>query len=488
MGTSKSQPNDWMTKDGTGKITTFADERGWCIQHADGQVEVIHAMSDVAESPAVAAAILSVTNPSGDYSLGAGAEVLFTVQWSEPVTVTGTPQIAFEENGAGVTADYDSTRSDANTSVFVFDVTAEGAIDTVTEAVQLNGGTIVGADAIAAVLDDAVFTNDTVASVAVTSGGSGYDETETITFDAPNKANSTATITTTDNAGAVDSVTLEDGGYGYEDGVIAIAGGTAGTVTATTVDGVITEIVLLAGGSGYTGATGVELDAPTLTVSTATGTVVFATTDVPTDEGIIAEVVLEDGGYGYASGTIAIDGGTAGTVTATVVDGVITEAVLLAGGSGYSGTTGVDLADPTIANATATFTTTETGGVLDTIAMVTGGYGYEAGTYPIPGGNADGTVTLTVVDGIVTVMTLVDAGTGYTAGVGLDFSAPTLVNSIATVTLKYKSGSVESITMTANGYGYDGLEEFTLEDPDGTDALLAFDGDYAQPTDANVVA
>lgn len=291
MGTSKSQPNDWMLKNGTGKITTFADERGWCIQHADGQIEVIHAMSDVAESPAVATTILSVVNPSGDYSLGAGAEVLFAVNWSEPVIVTGTPQISFEENNVGVTADYDSARSTSTQSVFVFDVTAEGAIDTITESVQLNSGTIIGADAVDASFS-LVFSADTVSDITVTTPGTGFDESETITIDAPNKANSTATITTTDAAGVVDSVVLEYGGYGYEAGTIVIAGGTSGTVTATVVDGVITAIVLLAGGTGYTGASGVELAVPTLTVTQATADLVFA-------DDAVSDVTMTEVGYGY---------------------------------------------------------------------------------------------------------------------------------------------------------------------------------------------
>jgi len=156
MGTSKTQPNDWMTKDGTGNITTFADERGWCIQHKNGQIEVLHCMSNVLETPAVAPYILAVINPAdGDYSVAAGDTITFTVNWSEPITVTGTPQIAFNENGVGAVADYDPALSDSNTMVFTYDVTTEGDIDTVVEAVQLNSGTIVGTDdgVTAAVLD-----------------------------------------------------------------------------------------------------------------------------------------------------------------------------------------------------------------------------------------------------------------------------------------------------------------------------------------------
>ena len=147
MGTSKSQPNDWMTKDGTGKISTFADERGWCIQHANGQIEVIHTMADITESPAVAPVISRVTNPrAGDYSVAAGGQVKFTISWTEPVIVTGTPQVQFNENGIGVAADFDPSLSSTNKSVFVYTVTTEGDVDTVVEAVSLNGGTIIAGD------------------------------------------------------------------------------------------------------------------------------------------------------------------------------------------------------------------------------------------------------------------------------------------------------------------------------------------------------
>lgn len=291
MGTSKSQPNDWMTKDGTGKINTFADERGWCIQHADGQIEVIHAVSGVAENPSNPADILGVTNPAdGVYSVG--DKLTFIVKWNEPVTVTGTPQITLDEDGVTVTADYVAGSSTATTSVFEYTTTTTGVVDNIVETIGLNSGSITDTSGNAQATATPVFSEGIVDSITLDYAGAGYDSEELVTIDAPSLVNSTATITTTDNAGVIDSVTLEDGGYGYETGTIAIAGGTGGTVTATVTDGVITELVLLGGGSGYTGASGVELAAPTLTVTQATA-------DTSWTDNTLTGFSITEAGYGY---------------------------------------------------------------------------------------------------------------------------------------------------------------------------------------------
>ena len=295
MGTSKSAPNDWMIKNGNGKMadSVFAGKGGWYVTHPNGQVELLHGMSGVAEVPPNAPNILSVINPdAGEYSIGAGDVLTFVIYWTEPVTITGTPQIGFNENDVAQTADYDPAQSTANKSVFTYDVAAAGDIDTVVSPIDLNSGTIEANDAVIATLTP-VFVDDTVDDVTINGGGTGYAGTETITFAAPSKSNSTATITTTDDAGALDSVVLEDGGYGYETALgVAVAGGTGGTVDIVAVDGVITEVTLNAGGSGYTGATGVLLATPTLTVTTATADLTFTST-------AISAVTMTENGYGY---------------------------------------------------------------------------------------------------------------------------------------------------------------------------------------------
>jgi len=291
MGTSKSQPNDWMTKDGTGKISTFADERGWCIQHANGQIEVIHTMAGVGENPANPADILAVTNPN-DGTYAVGDTLTFSVRWNEPVTVTGTPQITLNEDDVTVTADYVAGSSTNTLSVFEYTTTTTGVIDTIVETIGLNSGSIMDASGNIQATGTPTFIDGTVEGITLVNAGAGYDSNETVTIDAPTLTLSTATITTTETAGVIDTVVLEDGGYGYETGDIAIAGGNGGTVTVTATDGVIDGIELNTAGTGYTGGTGVELAAPTLVITQAT-----ADTDW-TDETLIGFTMTENG-FGY---------------------------------------------------------------------------------------------------------------------------------------------------------------------------------------------
>ncbi len=328
MGTSRSAPNEWLGKDGNGKTSdnnVFAGPMGWYIKHPNGQVELLQAMGGTAEIPVNAPDVYQALNPvAGDYSISAGDTLIFVINWSEPVIITGTPQIAFNENGVGQTADYVAGSSTSTQSVFEYDVAAEGAVDTVVTTISLNGGTIVGADKTPATATISFTETDKVDTIDVVNGGSDYDGTETIAIDAPSKANVTATITTTaEDPGAVLTVELEDGGYGYADGTIAITGGGAdATVDILTTDGVITSVVLNAAGTVYTGASGVELAAPTLTVTQATATLVLTDTAV-------SSITVTEIGYGYD--------GTEGFV---IDEPVGTDAVLTFD-AGYTQPTGV---------------------------------------------------------------------------------------------------------------------------------------------------
>ena len=149
MGTSKTSPNDWMIKNGNGKMAdnVFAGAGGWYVTNPDGQVELIHCMADVVEAPPNPPNVLSVRNPvAGEYSVSAGDVITFTVNWTEPVLISGIPQISFNENGIAQTADYTSVSSTSTVSVFEFVVTTEGTIDTVSIIIGLNGGQIAGVD------------------------------------------------------------------------------------------------------------------------------------------------------------------------------------------------------------------------------------------------------------------------------------------------------------------------------------------------------
>ena len=142
------------------------------------------------------------------------------------------------------------------------------------------------------------FANEGVSGVTIVDGGSGYDGSETITVDAPTKANSTATINidSVGGGGDITGITLVDGGYGYNDGdtINIVGGNNDATVDITVTDGVITAVVLNAAGSGYATGNNVALTAPANTVSTAT---VTYTVD---GSGTIDSVTVTNNGYGYA--------------------------------------------------------------------------------------------------------------------------------------------------------------------------------------------
>lgn len=312
MSTSKTAPNDWMTKPGSEKIgAPFATTRGWEIIGTNGIAEVIHAVSGLlAETLPVAATIQNIINPDALLSVGAGDNVVFQLFMSEPVTVTGTPQVVFEMNGLPVTADYVAASS--TSTVLWFEVAA--ALDAVQATADVN------------------LTGDVVTSVTITAAGTGY--------------------TTADDHGRV--VTFDGDGAGA-----------TGTLVVT-LD-VVTDITITDGGTGYTAATVVippslrydKVDTVTETVSLNGGTIngiVFtpeatATGDVTVVTGAVDSVAITDAGLGYTTAddhgaAVTFDGdGSGATGTLIVVADVVTGVTVTAGGSLYTAAT-VTLPDP----------------------------------------------------------------------------------------------------------------------------------------------
>src|SRR4029079_96125 len=96
--------------------------------------------SIVIDTTAPTVTAVTSTTPNGTY--GVGATITITVGWSEPVVVTGTPQLALNSGG---TANY-SSGSGTSTLAFTYTVAAgqnSPKLDyTSTTALSLNGGTI----------------------------------------------------------------------------------------------------------------------------------------------------------------------------------------------------------------------------------------------------------------------------------------------------------------------------------------------------------
>lgn len=150
MGTSKTQPNEWMLHDGTGKSVIFADERGWVRRMADGQEIVIQCMTGITTHNS--SKIISVANPpANDYSIGDGDLITFSVYFDENVNVnvnvTGdVPTITFDEAGVTQEAKYSSGSSANDYVIFTYTPAKVGVIDNVRPVINLNGGSIVSAD------------------------------------------------------------------------------------------------------------------------------------------------------------------------------------------------------------------------------------------------------------------------------------------------------------------------------------------------------
>ncbi len=219
MGSSKTAQAEWMAKNGNANTTTdnvFAGAGGWYVKHQNGQVELLQAMTGAAELIVNPANIQSILNPPvGEYDIDVSDVLTFVVNWSEPVDISGAggiPTVNFTVGGTAKTAAISSgaavvTKQTQSTFNYTVE-THTGAIVMADPSVVLNSGTIKSGDQTPADLTP-VFDADTVDSITVNVGGSGYVGNETITIDDPNKSNSTATITTTDDGDAVDSVVLE---------------------------------------------------------------------------------------------------------------------------------------------------------------------------------------------------------------------------------------------------------------------------------------
>lgn len=209
----------------------------------------------------------------------------------------------------------------------------------------------------------------------LTSGGSGYTSTPTLTFygGSGTGVQGTATITN----GSVTLITITNPGIGFSPSDQSLQ-------------------VAFSGGGSDTGAI--------LTAGlTATK---------------VASVNVAESGSGYASApTVAFSGGggTGAAATATITNGVVSGVTITNQGSGYSSAPSVALVGGggTGATAVATLAATTLGGVN----IVNGGSGYTGTpTISFSGGGGSGAAgTVTVTNGVITAVNLTSGGTDYTS-------------------------------------------------------------------------
>lgn len=155
--------------------------------------------------------------------------------------------------------------------------------------------------------------------------------------------------------GEILTLELATGGTGHSvDEVIAVAGGTSGSVTVTSAnalgDNAITAVnnTPSYGGSGYT-------NGDTLTVLAGNNN---ATVTVYVTDGVVDSVNFASGGADYSVGTgISTSGGTGSgctiEITSVNVGGEITGISLTAGGAGYIPASGVAIGNATVNILTA---------------------------------------------------------------------------------------------------------------------------------------
>ncbi len=217
-----------------------------------------------------------------------------------------------------------------------------------------------------------------ISAITVTSPGAGYVLPPKVTITSPGVtptalANATAVI----SLGVVNSVAVNESGFGFTTPSVTLSGGNPTTVAAVVASGGVDNVTLTDGGGPYTNQPGV----------------VFSLPDLPS--GV------------QATGTATMD-----------ANGVVTAVDVVTPGSGYTKAPTVTIKDlgatPVAIPATATATIN-----IGQIDVTSGGQGYDAApTVDITdlGGTASVPATATAsvaVKGAVTVVNVTAAGAGY---------------------------------------------------------------------------
>jgi len=259
-------------------------------------------------------------------------------------------------------------------------------------------------------------------SVTVNNGGAGYNVNGAgdtrieadLTLDDPGPGTGAqAELVLT---GIVDSVTVDNGGSGYTNPTATIddPSGTGATVTVTESGGVINSITVDTAGSGYT-------ETPTITISDPTGTGASATVIV---DGIVEDVIILDGGNNYINPTVNIPGSASATATFGVIP---------------SGTVLPD-------NFVLSLTPNQQLVIIDRYADLSGSYS----------GGTGATITPIVNDGVITDIEFPlasDFGLGYISDPDITIQSTSGINARVSATTDINS-RITSVQILNGGVGY----------------------------------
>jgi hypothetical protein len=158
----------------------------------------------------------------------------------------------------------------------------------------------------------------TVASISLTSGGSGYTSAASVSITGGGGSGAIAYAVTDLTKGFVSKVTLSSGGSGYTSAPsvsITGGGGLGATAEVTGIQsGAVVGISLTSGGSGYTSA-------PSISISGGGGSGAIATSEIDVSKNKITSISLTSGGSGYTSApsvSISDGGGSGASATSEI--------------------------------------------------------------------------------------------------------------------------------------------------------------------------
>lgn len=318
----------------------------------------------------------SDSSTPGVLSVGAPNVVTTSIEWAALAraeinngeVVRLIPVVGFE--GSGYDADSvnivsvappqsvsaTATLSRVNGSVAKINLTQKGSGYATAPAV-----TISAPDQVNGVLAEAVavIAAGAITEIQVTKPGSGYSFTPTITIAAPPPAAPTApqpvqAVASAVIAGAILSIAVPNGGFGYTTApavsITSSASGSGATATATVTNGVVTSISINPGGGG----TGYRFDTSTeITIAPppqSNGTTATATAIVDRNTGQITGYTITNPGSGYGAVptvTVAAPIPVAGAAaTATISNGQVTTIAVTSTGYGYRTSPRVTISPP----------------------------------------------------------------------------------------------------------------------------------------------
>ena len=182
-----------------------------------------------------------------------------------------------------------------------------------------------------------------VKSIGILTGGVGYTNVPTVRITSNSGFNASATATV--SGGAVNSITVDEGGFGYNDVTVEIIANPADTITTTATAAAIVGrhlegIVVQQTGAGYQSTPTLSLSGGSPSTAAGTQSIVARTT------GAVTGVTLVNGGDGYKNtDVLGVDpadvGGTVGNsfqveVETVTFNGTTTAFPATVGGSGYT--------------------------------------------------------------------------------------------------------------------------------------------------------